>query len=219
MLEINLLPVREVRRRAEARQVVAQLVLVLILTFCGVGALQARLASDMDRSQARIQQMEKDIARFKPQLDQVEAFKKKKSELEKKIDVIDGLDRARRGPVRVMAELADRIPQRVWLTNVDTSGSGISLKGESLDNELVALFLRDLGASPYFSEVDLEGTKLAAASGGLKLVKFEVKAALAGAKPAPAAGGKGPAATAQGKRPRGGAKAAGAGRKPAADQG
>ena len=108
MLEINLLPVREVRKRAEARQVMGQLALTLILTFCGVGVMQARMSHEMSRTQSRIHQMEMDIARFKPQLDQVEAFKKKKSELEKKIDVIDSLDRQRRGPVRLMAELADR---------------------------------------------------------------------------------------------------------------
>ena len=160
--------------------------------------------------------MDKDIAQFKPQLDQVEAFKKKKSELEKKIDVIDGLDRARSGPVRVMAELADRIPERVWITSLDTNGGTIKLQGESLDNELVALFLRDLGTSPYFVDVDLEGTKLNESKIGLKLVKFEVKAALAGAKPAPEA--KGPAGKAPNQRARGKAKAAGA-QKPAADQG
>ena len=220
MLEINLLPVREVRKRAEARQIVLQLVLTLILTLCGIGALHARLGRDMERVEGRIHQMQKDIARFKPQLDQVEAFKKKKSELEKKIDVIDGLDRARHGPVRVMAELADRIPQRVWLTTIDTKDGAIKLQGESLDNELVALFLRDLGASPSFAEVDLEGTKLTSAKGGLKLVTFEVKAALAGAKRAPdAAGGKAEAGKAQGKRVRGKAKAADAGRQPAADKG
>jgi type IV pilus assembly protein PilN len=213
MLEINLLPVREVRKRAEARQTVTQLVLVLILTLCAVAAVHTRLISDMRNTESRIHQMEKDIARFKPQLDQVEAFKKKKSELEKKIDVIDGLDRQRRGPVRLLAELADHIPQRAWLTSLQTSGGTIKLKGESLDNELVALFLRDLGASSYFQEVDLEGTKLGNAKGGLKLVSFEVRGTLAGAKPpeAPVKGGK--AGKGRGGA-RGKAKAAG-GREPA----
>jgi type IV pilus assembly protein PilN len=150
----------------------------MVLVLCGVGAVQLRLHEDMNRAASRIQQMERDIARFKPQLDQVEAFKKKKSELEKKIDVIDGLDRARRGPVRVMAELSERIPPRVWITSLDTSGAAIKLQGESLDNELVAHFLRDLAASEYFDEVDLEGTKLNTDKGGLKLVKFDLKAAL-----------------------------------------
>jgi type IV pilus assembly protein PilN len=201
MLEINLLPVREVRKRAEARQSLLQLALVILLTVSGMGVLHSRLRAERERVQARIQQMEKDIANFKPQLDQVEAFKKKKSELEKKIDVIDGLDRQRRGPVRVMAELADRIPERVWLTSLDTSGGTIKLQGESLDNELVALFLRDLGGSSYFADVDLEGTKLSAEKGGLKLVRFDVKASLAGPKAAPLPGEGKPAAA--GPRPAG----------------
>jgi type IV pilus assembly protein PilN len=184
MLEINLLPVREVRKRAEARQILVQLGLAMVLSVCAVGAVHLRLREEMHRVAGRIQQMEKDIAQFKPQLDQVEAFKKKKNELEKKIDVIDGLDRARRGPVRVMAELADRIPPRVWITSLDTNGGSIKIQGESLDNELVALFLRDLGASEYFDDVDLESTKLNSNKGGLKLVKFDMKAALVSPKPA-----------------------------------
>jgi type IV pilus assembly protein PilN len=213
MLEINLLPVREVRKRAEARQILVQLALALILTLCAIAAVHLRLRDEMDRVAGRIQQMEKDIAQFKPQLDQVEAFKKKKSELEKKIDVIDGLDRARRGPVRLMAELADRIPQRVWVTSLDANGGMLKLQGESLDNELVALFLRDLATSEFFDEVDLEGTKLSENKGGLKLVKFDMKAALVSPKPAQAAGAAG-----KGKG-KGTGKAAAASEAPAEPQG
>jgi type IV pilus assembly protein PilN len=213
MLEINLLPVREVRKRAEARQSLLQLGLVLILSLCAIAAVHLRLREEMNRVAGRIQQMEKDIAQFKPQLDQVEAFKKKKSELEKKIDVIDGLDRARRGPVRLMAELADRIPQRVWVTSLDANGGSIKLQGESLDNELVALFLRDLATSEYFDDIDLEGTKLSANKGGLKLVTFDMKAELVSPKPAPPVGAAG-----KGKG-KGKGKAAAAANAPAEPQG
>ena len=123
------------------------------------------------------------IAQFKPQLEQVEAFRRKKGELEKKIEVIDGLDHARRGPVRVMAELADRIPDRVYLKSVETSGTTIKIQGESVDNELVALFLRSLAESEYFDDIDLEGTKLSAGKTGFKNVQFDVKAALVSPKP------------------------------------
>ncbi len=216
MLEINLLPVREVRKRAEARQSLLQLGLVLILTLVAITAVHLRLRDEMNRVAGRIQQMEKDIAQFKPQLDQVEAFKKKKSELEKKIDVIDGLDQARRGPVRLMAELADRIPQRVWVTSLEANGGALKLQGESLDNELVALFLRDLATSEYFDEIDLEGTKLSSEKGGLKLVKFDMKAALVSPKPAQPveAAGKGKG-TGKGKK----GKAAAAADSPAEPQG
>jgi type IV pilus assembly protein PilN len=190
MLQINLLPVREVRKRFETRQIVLQQVLVLILTAAAIGAFHTRLSSRIERTQGRIHQMDKDIAQFKPQIEQVEGFKKKKKELEKKIEVIETLDRQRRGPVRILAELSDRIPDRVWLTSLETNGSQVKLAGESLDNELVAIFVRNLGESKYFGDVDLDGTKLSKQKHGLNLVHFDVKATLLGPKgpaPAPAA--------------------------------
>jgi len=177
MIEINLLPVREARRKADLRQYVMQFVLVVIVMLGGVGLFHSRLIDRMDRTQARVTQMQSDIDQFKPQLAQVAAFKKRKSELENKIEVIDGLDRARSGPVRVMDELASRTPDRLWLTGISTKGNIITLKGQSLDNELIALFLRRLGESDYFTNVDLGSAKLGK-DGGLKLVKFDITARL-----------------------------------------
>ena len=176
MLEINLLPVREARRKADLRQYVMQLVLMVILTVGCIGLVHSRIGDQVERAQARVRQMKHDIDQFKPQLEQVAAFKKRKSELEKKIDVIDGLDRARSGPVRVLNELAARTPDRLWLTSLATQGKTISMQGQSLDNELVALFLRSLGDSEYFDNVDLDSTKLGAEKGGLKLVTFRIRA-------------------------------------------
>jgi type IV pilus assembly protein PilN len=160
MIEINLLPVREARRKADLRQQVMQLVLVLMLVGAGVGYAHSRITSQISTSQRRIVQMEADIEQFQPQLEQVAAFRKKKAQLEKKIDVIDGLDRARRGPVRMLDELAMHAPERLWITSLTTSDDRIQLKGESLDNELVAVLLHSLGESPYFDDVDLDSTEL-----------------------------------------------------------
>ena len=176
MLEINLLPVREARRRADLRQYFMQILLVAIVMAGGIGVYHSRLADQTDRTQARVRQMQSDIDQFKPQLEQVAAFKKRKSELQKKIDIIDGLDKARTGPVRVLAELASRTPERLWLTSLQTSGDKISLQGQSLDNELVALFLRNLGQSEYFANVDLDSARLGKDGRGLKLVRFEIHA-------------------------------------------
>jgi type IV pilus assembly protein PilN len=190
MLEINLLPVREARRKADLRQYVMQLLLMLILTVGGIGLVHSRIGDEVERAQARVRQMQNDIDQFKPQLEQVAAFKKRKSELEKKIDVIDGLDRARSGPVLVLNELATRTPDRLWLTSLSTKGKTISLAGESLDNELVALFLRSLGDSEYFTDVDLDSTKLGAKKGGLKLVSFRIRAEIVTPKGKAATNGK-----------------------------
>jgi type IV pilus assembly protein PilN len=182
MLEINLLPVREARRAADLRQYFMQLLLVVIICSGGVGLYQSRMNDQLGRAQDRVKQMQSDIDQFEPQLKQVAKFKKRKAELEKKIDVIDGLDRARSGPVRVLSELAARTPERLWLTSVSTKGDRIVLKGNSLDNELVALFLRNLGESESFRNVDLDNAKLSSNKTGLKTVQFAINAELAGAK-------------------------------------
>jgi type IV pilus assembly protein PilN len=180
-----------------------QLMLVLLLTVGAIGFWHSKMADEISNSEIRVSQMQNDIRQFKPQLDQVAAFKVKKARLEKKIDVIDGLDRARSGPVRVLAELASRTPDRMWLTALSTKGNAITLKGQSLDNEVVALFLRSLNESAYFADVDLDSTKLGSDKTGLKLVEFQIRAALVdpnrkqaakadvpepGAKPGPARG-------------------------------
>jgi len=196
MLEINLLPVREARRKADIRQQLMQLMLVLLLTAGAIGFWHSRVAEEISSSEIRVSQMQNDIKQFKPQLDQVAAFKVKKARLEKKIDVIEGLDRARSGPVHVLAELASRTPERLWLTGLDSKAGEIRIEGRSLDNELVALFLRKLGESKYFAKVDLDSTQIVDGRDGLKVMKFNMRAQLVNpdaAAPAPPAAPAAPA--------------------------
>jgi type IV pilus assembly protein PilN len=178
MIEINLLPVREARRAADLRQQVMQLLFMLLIVGGVIGFVHSEMREKIDVANARVAQMQRDIDQFKPQLEQVAAFRTKKAKLEKKIDVIDELDRARSGPVRVMNELAMRTPERLWLKSVKTTGGTIQLKGLSLDNELVAVFLRGLSDSEYFDAVDLDGTKLQGGKGNLKVVSFGIRAEL-----------------------------------------
>jgi len=178
MLKINLLPVREARRKADVRQQLMQLVFGLLITLGAIAVVHSRISDQISQAQTHVAQMETDITKFKPQLDQVASFKKRKAELLRKIDVIDSLDRARSGPVRVLAEISDRTPDRLWLTSMETKGNTVLLQGLSLDNELVAVFLRGLNDSPFFGEVDLGGTKLGNNKSGLKLVKFNINAQL-----------------------------------------
>jgi type IV pilus assembly protein PilN len=183
MIDINLLPVREARRKADVRQLGMQFLLAFILAGAGIGFTHSHIVSRISSSEQRIRQMEADIKQFQPQLDQVAAFRKKKASLEKKIEVIDDLDRARSGPVRVMDELASHMPERVWLTAMRTTGNAISLSGEGMDNELVAVLMRALTESAYFDRVDLRGTELGNSKEGLKLVKFNVDAVVVSPKP------------------------------------
>ena len=94
MLELNLLPVREARRKEALSQLLMQVAFILLVVSAGIGFVQSSVSSDIKLSNARVHQMQRDIDQYTPQLEQVAAFRKKKSALESKIDVIEELDRA-----------------------------------------------------------------------------------------------------------------------------
>ncbi len=178
MLQINLLPVREARREEDLRQFRNQAILIILLVGAGIGFVWSNMQENIQESKAHIAQLQRDIDQYNPQLEKIAAYRKKKKELETKIGVIDELDRARTGPVRLLAELAERTPDRLWLTSLATEGNTILLAGESLDNDLVALFLRSLGESKYFGNVDLDKTEMKGSGDGLQIVSFRIRATL-----------------------------------------
>ena len=183
MIEINLLPHREAKRVADLRQTAGVLALGLVLVFGVIAMVDRAQDAALEKAGATIRQLETDIARYKPEQDKVQAFKAKRIQLEDKIDVIRGLDRARSGPVRIMDELSRNTPERLWLTSLSTEGTQITVEGDSLDTSVVADFLRSLNASPFFTEVDLERTFSGAQVEGVQFVHFVITAALADPDP------------------------------------
>ena len=192
MIRINLLPVREARRKADMQQQLLLLGLVIgvSVVVCLIG--QFAMLASISSAEGRVAQLNSQISEFQSQLQQVEEFKKKASEIERKLDVIHKLALSRSGPVRLLDELASRAPQKLWITSLQAEGTRIQLKGMSLDTELIAEFLNRINDSPYLKDVELKSTELAEA-GGLKLNSFQVTAVLtnpeakAAQAPAPAA--------------------------------
>lgn len=177
MIRINLLPVREERRKADLRQFGLILASTLVGSIALVGLYHVKLSGDVKEARANVANTQRQIDQFKPQLKQVEEYRKTKAEIEKKLEIIERLDASRSGPVHVFDELATHAPPRLWLTKLETQGAKVTIKGMSLDNELVALFLTALNESAYFSDVELRETKAMEMS-GFKLNEFELSASL-----------------------------------------
>jgi type IV pilus assembly protein PilN len=206
MIRINLLPVREERRKAGARQLALALAAALVGSVLLSSAIHWKVRHDIASAREAAVTTQKEIDRFEPQLKQVEEFKKTKSEIEQKLDVIRGLHEARSGPVHMLDELATHTPDRIWISKLAVQNGRMLMEGMSLDNELVALFLTALEESPYFKNVELVETQ-AKEKDGFRLNAFEVSALLTspdaearGESAAPAAE---PASPARGKARRG----------------
>jgi type IV pilus assembly protein PilN len=176
MIEINLLPIREEKRKADLRQLAVLLAASLVGAVLMSGVVHMKLSNDLSAAQAGISETQRQIDQYKPQLEQVERYRATKQAIEEKLAVIERLDRARSGPVHILDELSIHAPERLWVTGIEASGGRITVKGMSLDNELVALFMTALSDSPYFDDVELEETE-AKDVDGLRLNAFELSSA------------------------------------------
>jgi type IV pilus assembly protein PilN len=177
MIRINLLPIREERRKAGLRQYVALLVATLLGSVAVVAFVHWSITSDIAAARAALAETQRQIDAFGPQLKQVEQYRETKAQIERKLEVIARLEEARSGPVRMMDELATHVPDRLWITRIQAAGRTVTLEGMSLDNELVAAFMTALNGSPYFRNVELRQTQARDVS-GFKLNHFELSAAL-----------------------------------------
>ncbi len=175
-MEINLLPHREARRAADLKESVMVFFLGLIVLLGAIFFVDQSIKSDLKSAKADVAQLEADIERYKPQQKLVEKFKKKRKQLTDKLEIIESLENARNGPVLVFDQLSSSVPERLWLTSIETSGKSIKLEGQSLDTGVVADFLRGLNASPFFRNVDLDKTSGGKVVQGVRLVNFVIRA-------------------------------------------
>ena len=177
MIRINLLPVREERRRADLRQFGVLLAATLLGSLLVVGFFHWKVKSDVESVNQQVAATQRQIDQFGPQLEQVKVYRDTKAQIERKLEVIERLDDSRSGPVHLMDELATHTPERLWVTRIQAEKQMIRIEGMSLDNELVAHFLTALNSSPYFRDVELRETE-AKEEGGFKLNHFELSAGI-----------------------------------------
>jgi len=175
VIRINLLPVREARRAANMRK---QGMLLVFAAGAGVAMcllLSTWMAARIAHERSLITAREAELKKLDATLKEVKKFQTEQEEIEQKLAIIGQIEAARMGPVKIMDELATRIPQRVWLTKMSEKSGRLELEGRSIDAEVVADFAAVLEDSPILSGVDLQETHLEEVD-GLKLSAFKLTA-------------------------------------------
>ena len=161
MLRINLLPVRQLKRRAKARNQIVSTIIAwcCLLIFLGIiGLWQAGRVSSLE---GQIVQLNQQKDAFKPILADIEKVKQQKEEIERKTQIIKTLRQESSMTVRVLDEVAKNVDnKRLWLDSLSQSGLTLSLTGVALDNETVAQFMDKLKASAFISDVNLTSSSL-----------------------------------------------------------
>ncbi|HEX2252624.1 MAG TPA: PilN domain-containing protein [Thermoanaerobaculia bacterium] len=88
---------------------------------------------------------------------EVEEFKAKQAELERKIGVIHELRRNQSGPVRVMDAVSRSLPELLWLDRMEMQGQQVTISGRAFNSNAVASFMDNLDSVESFQEPILRG--------------------------------------------------------------
>lgn len=179
MLKINLLPVRQLKKRANAKnQLLGMLLLfMLVITVLGItGVLQAQKISNLG---VDIKTLQKEKDSYTPTLNKIAKLKKDREEYARKTEIIKKLKSDSSLTVRTLDEVANRIDnQRMWLESLNQQTSSLRLSGVALDNQTIAQFMDHLKESPFVQNVTLASSSLKVVS-GRNLKSFQLSCAVA----------------------------------------
>jgi type IV pilus assembly protein PilN len=160
MIQINLLPVREWRKKEAVRQQISVFILFLIflaVAFLAVGlTIQGKVAAQRQE----LASLEEKKAKFAYVNKEIERVNKKREQVEDKFKAIEKLQEGRTTTVKILDEIVSSIPiDRLWLNKLSLKENNVQLDGVALDNHTVALFMRRLETSPMCRSVNLINTK------------------------------------------------------------
>lgn len=159
MIHINLLPVRQIKKKIEARNKIMGLGLTLLVVLALLGVVALVLGFKVDGLNATIAALQQEKAKYQTTINQIEQLKKDQALLETKLNTISQLKKGSQLTVRVMDELAALTPSsRLWLNSMSFNGSILRISGIALDNATIADFMETIVTSPYFATAELSGT-------------------------------------------------------------
>lgn len=110
------------------------------------------LSGKIKEKDAQVAEAQRKVDEMASVIKEVEDYKAKKAELERKISVINDLKLNQRGPVRVMDDVSRALPELLWLDKMSMSNSSIEIEGRAFNTNAVANFIENLDKVAEFEE-------------------------------------------------------------------
>jgi len=160
MIRINLLPIRQTRKKESVQQQLVIFALAVLVTsgLCfGWFSYAAKTTRDL---KTQIATKKENLKRLEKIIGEVNQHTRRKKEYEEKLAVIRRLKKSKTGPVRALDDLATELPKRVWLSDMDEAAGEVTFSGNALNNEDVSAFMKALEKSKYFNNIVLVSTAI-----------------------------------------------------------
>ena len=184
MLKINLLPIRQLKKRTKARNQLFVFFLIFCVVLALLGATGVLLAAKITELNEDIVAKTNEKKSFDKVVQEIADLEKRRLDLNNKIKIINQLKTDSSLTVHVLDEVANIIDnKRMWITSIKQSGGSLALSGYALDNKTIAEFMENLRLdSDYVNSVNLSNTSLKNVSGN-SLKSFSISASVSSPTP------------------------------------
>ena len=156
MMRLNLLPWREQRRKEQDQGLIRQAAIAWVGVLVVLFYVHMQLGDFVSRQQARNSYLQQQMALMASKIHKIALIKKARAELLARMNVIQRLQMDRMLIVHSFNSLARDVPPGVYLTSLAQTAQAFTISGVAQSNERVSQFMRNLAASPWFTDPVLD---------------------------------------------------------------
>ncbi len=156
MMRLNLLPWREQRRKELDKRLVRHAAMAWVGVLVVLLYIHMELDGVVSRQQARNAYLQQQMALMASKIHKIALIKKARAELLARMNVIQRLQMDRMLIVHSFNSLARDVPPGVYLTSLAQTAQAFTISGVAQSNERVSQFMRNLAASPWFTDPVLD---------------------------------------------------------------
>lgn len=161
MIRINLLPVRDIKRRNAIKN---QLIFFAggFISYLSILALIGLFQyNKISVSEKQVQILQQEKQKYTVTLNEIKKLEEEKKLVETRIGVIKQLKESSSLTVHILDEVANLTPnRRMWLSGMSQGGNSLKISGMALDNQTIAKFMDDLEGSQYINNVALSNSSM-----------------------------------------------------------
>ncbi len=177
MIRINLLPHRELRRKARQQQFAMLAGFTAVLGLLIVWGVHEFILEKIDYQNGRNQYLKNEITVLDRQIAEIKSIRGKIQEMLARKGIVESLQGNRVKVVHMLDEVARRVPEGVYLKSFKQTNEHLRLAGFAQSNAWVSTLMRNLDASPWMESPLLIEIK-AATENGIRLNEFDLNVRL-----------------------------------------
>ncbi len=159
MIRINLLPVRAAQKKERVRAQLSIFFLCILLVLISCGALYTKKVIELGDIKKEISSIKEQNSALQKKIGQVKDYEKKKEELQKKLKILSTLKENKSGPVYLLDELSNSLPEKLWIDKFSEKGGNITISGIADSENTVAEFMNELNSQNHYKDIELKVTQ------------------------------------------------------------